>query len=215
MLLIIAHHYVVNSGVWEVMYTAPRSANAIFLGLFGAWGKTGINCFVLITGYFMCAGNITLKKFLKLVLEVEFYKIVIYLIFVVSGYETVSPVRLMQVILPVTSIASNFIGCYLTFYLFIPFLNILVRNMSEKQHLALLGLLGFTYVFMGTMPSFSVAMNYVSWFICLYLIGSYIRLYPKAIFAKTRVWAVSTLVLIGLGVLSVIFCLWTGSSEYI
>ncbi len=54
MLLIIAHHYVVNSGLTEILYVNPLSSKSIFLFLFGAWGKTGINCFVLITGYFMC-----------------------------------------------------------------------------------------------------------------------------------------------------------------
>lgn len=54
MLLIIAHHFVVNSGILDKAYEAPLSANSIFLFLFGAWGKTGINCFMMITGYFMC-----------------------------------------------------------------------------------------------------------------------------------------------------------------
>ena len=51
MLLIVAHHYVVNSGVLKIANADPLSFNSIFLCLFGAWGKTGINCFVLITGY--------------------------------------------------------------------------------------------------------------------------------------------------------------------
>ena len=132
MLLIVAHHYVVNSGVLEIMYESPLEPNSIFLFLFGMWGKIGINCFVLITGYFMCKSNITIKKFLKLVLEVEFYKIVIYLLFIICGYETVSLSGIFKAVLPITSIGTNFTGCFLVFYLCIPFLNILVRNMSEK-----------------------------------------------------------------------------------
>lgn len=54
MLLIIAHHYVVNSGLTTVMYESPLAIKSIFLFLFGAWGKNGINCFLLITGYLMC-----------------------------------------------------------------------------------------------------------------------------------------------------------------
>ena len=61
MLLIIAHHFVVNSGILDKAYEAPLSANSIFLFLFGAWGKTGINCFMMITGYFMCKSKITLN----------------------------------------------------------------------------------------------------------------------------------------------------------
>lgn len=68
MLMIVAHHYVVNSGLTSAdgpLLTDYTSSNSIFLSLFGAWGKTGINCFLMITGYFMCASKITTRKFVK------------------------------------------------------------------------------------------------------------------------------------------------------
>lgn len=209
-IVVVAHHYVVNSGVMDMMYETPLSVNSIFLFLIGMWGKIGINCFVLITGYFMCKSRITVRKFLKLLLEIEFYKVVIYLIFVISGYEAISISGTIKAILPVTSIETNFTGCFLIFYLCIPYLNILIKNMNEKQHLRLLGLVLFMYSFMGTIPKFSVAMNYVSWFICLYIIASYIRLYPKELFEKTKVWGICTVVLGALCVASVICCIWLG-----
>ena len=73
MLSIVAHHYVVNSGMFDMVHANMTSANSLFFYIFGAWGKVGINCFVLITGYFMCTSSITLRKFLKLYLEVVFY----------------------------------------------------------------------------------------------------------------------------------------------
>lgn len=82
MLVIVAHHYVVNSGLavdGGPIYSAPMAGASIFLLLFGAWGKIGINCFVLITGYFMCESWITARKFVKLLFEVMFYRIVIQL----------------------------------------------------------------------------------------------------------------------------------------
>ena len=81
MLGIIAHHLIVNSGL-EVNYDFNNlSFNMIFAQFFGMFGKIGINCFILITGYFMVTQNITLKKFLKLFLEFLFYEVLIYLIF--------------------------------------------------------------------------------------------------------------------------------------
>ena len=62
MFLIVAHHYVVNSGVWNVVNADPLSPKSLFLLEFAAWGKTGINCFMMITGYFMCKSNITLRN---------------------------------------------------------------------------------------------------------------------------------------------------------
>ncbi len=40
MLLIVAHHYVVNSGLMSVMKEEPLHIQSIFLYLFGMWGKT-------------------------------------------------------------------------------------------------------------------------------------------------------------------------------
>jgi hypothetical protein len=78
MLLIVAHHYVVNSGLMSVMKEEPLHIQSIFLYLFGMWGKTGINCFVMITGYFMCKSPyISLRKFMKLLFEIYFYNLII------------------------------------------------------------------------------------------------------------------------------------------
>ena len=90
MLFIVAHHYVVNSGMMEQMSANPFAINSLFFYVFGAWGKIGINCFMMITGYFMCKSKITFKKFLKLLLEVMFYRWIIYAIFLFSGYEPFS-----------------------------------------------------------------------------------------------------------------------------
>lgn len=85
MLLIVAHHYVVNFGLFDVMNEDVLCANTTFFSLFGAWGKTGINCFLLITGYFMCKSNISLRKFLRLILWVVTYNILITVIFIIGG----------------------------------------------------------------------------------------------------------------------------------
>lgn len=210
MLLIVAHHYVVNSSVLELTKVDPLNMSSLFLFLFGGWGKMGINCFVLITGYFMCTSRITTKKFVKLLSEVMFYKIIIYLIFLISGYQSFNIKLLIKAILPFYSINTNFTGCFLLFYLTIPFLNILTRNMKEGQHLALIGLLSFMYIIFGTLPFFSVAMNYVSWYIVLYFIASYVRLYPKKIFGKTWLWGIATLFLFIVSALSIVVCTWLG-----
>ncbi len=73
MLMIVAHHYVVNSGLIQTIQESKDILGANLMLLFGAWGKTGINCFVLITGYFMCKSSFSLKKLIKLYLQIAFY----------------------------------------------------------------------------------------------------------------------------------------------
>ena len=111
MLFIVAHHYVVNSGMMEQMSANPFAINSLFFYVFGAWGKTGINCFVMITGYFMCKSHITVKKFLKLLLEIEFYKIIIFLIFVIIGYQSFSISSIAKAVIPVRIVSDGIWFC--------------------------------------------------------------------------------------------------------
>ena len=206
MLLIVSHHYVVNSGVLEKMYENPLSTNSVFLFLFGAWGKTGINCFMMITGYFMCKSRITLEKYVRLLFEVVFYNIVIAFVFAITGYGTWR--KIIEACFVVRRVNNgDFTACFLIFYLLIPFWNILLNSISKKQHQYLLAILGFLYVFCGTMPSFGVAFNYVSWFGFLYLVAAYIRLYP----CKKKNWGLYTGIFVFTGILSIIGCLILGN----
>lgn len=177
MLLIIAHHYVGNSPLLSNIIDAPMTVSTVTMIIFGAWGKTGINCFVLITGYFMCKSHITMAKLLKLYLQIVFYAVIIYGIFCITGHETFSVPAAAFKLWPVKSVATDFIGCFLIFYLLIPFLNILVNNMDLRQHGTLLAILLFVFTCLPSLPKFYIAFNYVSWFCVLYLLASYIRNY--------------------------------------
>lgn len=212
MLLIVAHHYVVNSGLTAAdgpIYANPLSWRSLFLLLLGAWGKTGINCFVMITGYFMCKSDITAKKFAKLVGEWLFYRYLLHAIFWITGYEPFTLKTAVLGIVPFTQIGSGFTSCFMLFFLAIPFLNVLVQHLSEKQHLYLLVLTGFIYIVFGT--AHRVTMNYVSWFMVLYFIASYIRLYPKKLFEDTKLWGWLTLASLALSVISVVSATWLGT----
>lgn len=210
MIVIIAHHYVVNSGLMELIETDPMSTKSLFLLIFGWGGKYGINCFVMITGYFMCTSNISLKKFLKLFLEVEIYRVVIYLIFLTTGYEGFSLKSLLKQILPIAHIGSGFVDSYLVFFLLIPFLNILIKGMTEKQHISLVMICVMVFSVLPSV-SISVQIGYVGWFSIIYFIASYIRLYSKKIFENRTFWGMCTVCLILLSWLSVMACAWMNS----
>lgn len=205
MLMIVAHHYVGNSGIMqEITRNNVFSLNSIFALLWGWGGKTGINCFVLITGYFMCKSNITVKKFLKLLLEVEFYRIVIYLIFLLTKYEPFSIKKLLQAVFPFYTIGTAFTNSYLVFFCFIPFLNILIRAMDEKQHRTLLLVSLITGSALQTFFKASNAFTYVGWFMVIYFIGAYIRLYRTKWFEKKKWWTIAACVTVILSLLSVV-----------
>lgn len=66
MLVIVMHHYVVNSGLLEVINQNPLTIYSYMLLILGWGGKTAINCYIFITGYFMCKKEITVKKVYKI-----------------------------------------------------------------------------------------------------------------------------------------------------
>ena len=87
MMAIIAHHSVVNSGVVKEFDFLNPTINTYFLMIWGMWGKTAINSFILISGYFLCKSTLTWQRYLKLLAEVYFYSFGIILIFAITSYE--------------------------------------------------------------------------------------------------------------------------------
>lgn len=207
MLMIVAHHFVMNSGLADsdgplmVNYTSEKS---IFLSLFGAWGKTGINCFVMITGYFMCTSKITVKKFAKMMGQIYLYKVVLFLVFLLAGYEIVTLKRIVMLIMPFWGFSNGFLPCFIAFWLTIPFLTILVQNMNKRQHqLLLLVALGF-YTIIGSVPTFNITFNYITWFGIIFFLASYIRLYPHPVFYNKKLWGWLTLISVILAMTSIV-----------
>lgn len=183
MLLIIASHYVSQSGLLAPngpIYANPISSASLFLLILGAWGRIAVNGFVLITGYFMCQKTAKYEKLASLFFEMMFYRIVISIVLWTSGYASISLQELFNVLIPIRVISDGFISEYLVFYLFIPYLNILVNCLNKKMHFLLIMLCLFTYTFFGTFkPVFVVVMNKVSWFCVVYFIGAYLYKYPQ------------------------------------
>lgn len=215
MLLIIAHHYVVNSGLLNQdgpIYTNIFSKRSLFLLEFGAWGKTGINCFLLITGYYMCESRISFSKFIKLYGEILFYQLAVWLIFIAAGRDSFTCIGLLKAVLPFYSIGINFTGCFMAFWLCIPFLNLFIHHMTEKQHMLFTLHLLVIYTVLSTLSGFiegfSVSMNYVSWYMVIYMIASFIRRYPKRIYTNRRLWAAMLFASLAVSMGSVLFGTW-------
>ena len=210
MIIIVAHHYVVNSGLLDCVQ--GTSLNDILILIFGWGGKTGINCFMMITGYFMCAAKVELDnkkyikkyllKFFRLLVEVEFYTILIYFIFIASGYEALSIKGFIKAIFPFYYIKDGFTSCFLLFYLLIPFLCKFVQCLFEKEHRYLLFVLLLIYTIMPSLKM-EVVFNYITWFSVIFIIASYIRLHAddstiflQGIFSKTKLWGIWTVIML-------------------
>lgn len=208
MLAIVAHHYVANSGLVTVLADEPLQARSWFFYFFGMWGKTGINCFVLITGYFMCRSEITLRKFLKLILWIMTYKVILTIAFVATGYIALTPKALMMGLIPFYNLNSGFTGGFIMYWLCIPFLNVMVRHFTQRQHLWCMAWCLLVYALMS--KAGMIRLNYVVWFSVLHVIASYIRFYGLSREKDTRFWLFSTFICVVLSLLSVCLFRMTG-----
>lgn len=205
MILIIAHHYVVNSGITELYDFSNITNNMFFLQGIGAFGKTMINCFILITGYFSIKGKFSFKKVIRLYLEIKFYKIVIYTIFIASGIDTFSIKGFIKAIFNVIyGVNIGFPATFFLLYLLTPFINGLIKKLNKKQYSVLLGILLFYFTIISTFSLANNTFNEISWYIVVYLIGAFIRLYPSKYDKSTKIWSISTIICIIISIISIL-----------
>ena len=145
--------------------------------LFGWGGKTAINVFVLITGYFMCRQEFRWKKLLFFAVEVVFYRWIIAGIFLAVGYEPFSFKECVKTVLVIPfDFGRGFTSSFLGMYALIPFINRLIQSLDKKQLEHLLATLLVLFTGFSTF-CFNGAFEYVGWYVTVYLAGSYIRLY--------------------------------------
>ena len=211
MLLIVSHHYVVNSGISQLYDFNNITGNMIFLQLFGFAGKIGINCFVFITGYFMIKSQFKFEKLLKLYLEIKFYRWILYIIFVISGLESFT---IMDMIKPIFNIAYGvqlgFTGTFVFLYMLIPFINAMLLNLNQKLHLILIGILVFLYTIISTFLFHDTYSN-LGWMITTYIIAAYVRLYPCKWFENKKLYIWSTILSVALSWVSILVVDFVGS----
>ena len=181
MLMIVAHHYVVNSGIMDAFEVGSTSANYIFLSLWGMWGKTAINVFILISGYFMCVSDLTIRKYCKILFEWVLYHFGIYLIMLIAGYETVGLGRIFDLLFGIfryANLSGAFDCSFFIFYLFIPFMNKFIRSFTMAEFKKFVLFLLFVFTILSTFFFNKDIFGEVFWFIAVYFIGAYLRLYP-------------------------------------
>lgn len=209
MMSIIAHHMVVNTAISYNLLPELHDARNVYMWVFGMWGKVGINCFVLITGWYMCQSAITIRKFLKLLLEVYFYKFFNYALLLCVGMQSLSLKKVFYLLSPITNVTSNdFVSCYLVFFLMIPFLNMLIHNISEQWHKYLILLCVGVLCLWNQLYWIEVDCSYLLWFPTLYFVASYFRLYPDSTKRQTHFLEKTPLIWVALSIASVIGLLW-------
>lgn len=179
MLLIVAHHFAVHGfAESEITYCL----NKYVVDLFASGGKIGVDGFILISGYFMVNSQYNFKKFLKLEGEVWFYSVGIILLFLTVLHPT-SPFGIGSMIKAAFPLIFNeywFVTSFVVLMLFSPVLNHIAHTVRKQTYQMLLGII---FVCAGILPVFLnvyYMTDKITWFVFLYLLAGYVRLYCPA-----------------------------------
>ncbi len=178
MIMIITLHYI-NHG-YKINEVGSAGNNTLILWIIYAFCFGAVNIYVLISGYFLCESEFKWKKVLKLWIEVMFYSLGIFFILYLTGNYSINSLgEFNKVFLPVLSKSYWFVSIYLTLYIISPFLNKLIKNLSKKEYLKLLGILSLLLIcnnfVLGTNLIDNTYGSGIVWFIYLYLVAAYIR----------------------------------------
>ncbi|MBR4669396.1 MAG: acyltransferase [Butyrivibrio sp.] len=172
----------------------PASGVGIFATILEAIAITGVNVYVLISGYFLSASTVKFSKMLQLILQVYFYTILVSAAMMFVGAYTVRPEdkldRTLKYFFPISAEHYWFVTAYVIMYVLAPVMNAAVNTLKRKQLKAvIIGLLTWFCFIKSIVPVMfgTDKMGYdFGWFICLYLIAAYIRKYNIVLFHDAK-----------------------------
>lgn len=188
-LFILLHHFCVHAFYPEVLQTDMngQSWDSHLLLFFHAFFFIGVNCFILISGWFSIKPK--WRSFFNLYLIYAFYNLlhpfrhVAKALMQGEGFVLPYPVQniIARTLLPFSHGHLWFMDCYLGLFLMAPLLNAAVNYMNRQQHLLVLILLTVANVYFGdfwSMNLINASEGYsLANFVYLYLIGSYLHRY--------------------------------------
>lgn len=178
MVMIMFHHFAYH-GNFEWNYneiTIPHLwYNFILMG-----GKVGVNIFVLISGFFLIENTERLfqpKKLLKFWGQVVFYSITTYFLSIVLQINNFDIKQIIKICFPITYPGWWFASTYFMLYLIHPFLNKLLHDLNKNVYQYLILLLVLCWSIIPTFTAQLFESNSLLWFITLYAIAGYAKIY--------------------------------------
>jgi len=179
MVMIVAHHYSVHGG-WE-FNKEIFSINRYFVQLLSLGGKLGVNCFVLLSGYFMVGKTgFKYRRLIKQGAQILFYVVVLEacaMIFSGKGFDAILLAK--KTIYSIYKMKQWwFVWPYFALMLFAPFINSMLAGIDKKTHLKMLALMLLIWSIVPFFTGFSLVYNNFVWFVMLYILAGYIRRCP-------------------------------------
>ena len=183
MMMVVMLHYLSKGGLLTSL-TEEFSGGAYIAWLLEAFSIVAVNVYMLISGYFLVESGFKFGRLAELVCQVLFYSLLIPPILMAAGIldpGQLTVYRLLQYLLHNQMAHYWFITAYVIMYLFSPVLGAGARQLGQKQlRNMIILLLVFFSVSKSVLPVKLEADNLGYdglWFICVFLVAAYMRLY--------------------------------------
>lgn len=180
MILILLLHSIDHSGVIEA--ASQFGINYYYVRFVYMLTQICVNCYVMLSGYFLVNTKFKISKLVRLWAETVFYSLIIKAVFMVIGDISFSVISLVSCLFPIITGRYWFITIYVGMYVLSPFINIAIKAMDRETHAKLTILLVILLsVWESIWPTFG-GMNSggswgLAWFVVLYFTASWIHLY--------------------------------------
>lgn len=203
--MIIVLHYLNGSMGGALSNVVKSSLNYYVAHTVESLCIVGVNCFILISGYFMIKKTeVYIGKVVKLFITLLFYSLVCFGIAVLFGFKGFSFKELILAIIPFLGGRRWFISTYIILFLLIPYINKTLNNLSKKDYQVylIIYILIFSLwpTFLTSPPVTDGGYGIIN-FILLYSIGGYVKLHMEKIpnklvsFSMYTVFAILTTIM--------------------
>lgn len=194
MLMVVVMHFLSHTGALPASGEEPGELGILAI-LIESFCIVAVNCFVLLSGWFLSEKAFSVRRLLRLLCQILFYTLLIPPVLVLAGVleasEALNPYHIWNSLFPVQSGHYWFVTAYVVMLLFSPILNGALRTLSRRAlKLTILLLLCF-FCFGKSVSPFLFASDHFGydfgWFICLYLIAGYLKKYGSTfLYGKKR-----------------------------
>lgn len=210
MLMIITLHYLVKGNI-DMPCTENWTAVNFTARLIEAFCIVAVNCYVLLSGYFLVESEWKPGRVISLLCQILFYSLLIPVVMIAFGmlsWQDLSLYDWLGFALPIGTEHYWFATAYLFMYLFSPILAAGVKQLEKRTLQIVIGImLLFMSVGKSVLPVSFVTDHYgydYGWFLCLFLIAAYLRMYGCRFLCSKRSGG---LLYIGMG-----FCIFAASA---
>lgn len=176
MLLIVLHH----AFFWgDVEAPAEGGLDSVLYGMGMFAGQIGVIAFFMITGYYMVTQKFTVRKLIRMLLEIWFFSWCILLVDAIFGDPSIFTIR--ACLFPMIACHWWFVDTYIALMILSPFINLVLNSIGPRRHLLIIFVMFFmTYV--GYVME--ERARYVAAFgtaLTVYALAAYVRKYPSGI----------------------------------